>query len=522
MESHTGNVQRKKEVAMSLRRGAALFMIVAIIAAACAGTSTTPTAQSTPVPTTAGTPAEPTEAPAEPTPAEPTEAPAEPTPAEPTEAPAEPTPAEPTAAPTPELASCGSGATEITWWHITVNEPGHGIWNDLACQFAEENDVTINLTVLENEAFKDKLRIEMQSGNAPDLFQSWGGGVMREQLAAGMVRPIDDEIAGWVDTMNPAAMSIYQVDGVQYGIPYNFGLVGFWYNKDLFAEAGITEPPATWEEFLTAVQALKDAGITPIAVAGQDAWPAMFYWAYLALRIGGQAAMDDAVINANWTNEAIVQAAAELQRLIDLEPFQASFLAATYPDQSASMGNGEVAMELMGQWAPGVQVDNSASGEGIGDALGWFPFPSVDGGVGLPTDLFGGADGFAVGKDAEPEAVEFLEFISSTDVAQMRAELNDGTLPPTLGAEEFVTDPNLQAVLAARAESTFAQLYLDQATTPALGAAINAQVQALLAGQATPEEMTQAIADFAGLELTILRAASRAGRPRAGRSVIVD
>ena len=94
----------------------------------------------------------------------------------------------------------------------------------------------------------------------------------------------------------------------QYGVPYNFGLVGFWYNKDLFAQAGITEPPATWEEFLADVQKLKDAGITPIALAGGDKWPAMFYWAYLALRAGGQEALDAAIASGDWTGPAFVEA----------------------------------------------------------------------------------------------------------------------------------------------------------------------------------------------------------------------
>ena len=58
--------------------------------------------------------------------------------------------------------------------------------------------------------------------------------------------------------------------------------------------------------------------------------------------------------------------------------------------------------------------------------LGWFPFPAVDGGAGAPTDAFGGADGFAVGKDAPPEAVEFLEFITNADEPARRG-------PPTAG-----------------------------------------------------------------------------------------
>jgi raffinose/stachyose/melibiose transport system substrate-binding protein len=386
----------------------------------------------------------------------------------------------------------------IELYDLHINEPGKSLIAEIIAEYeADHPNVDIEPTILENEALKAKIATEMQAGNPPDLFQSWGGGVLAQQQEAGMVRAIDDEIAEWKDTMNAAAMSIYQVDGVQYGIPYNFGLVGFWYNQDLFEQAGIAEPPATWDEFLTAVQKLKDAGITPIAVGAGDKWPAMFWWAYLSLRAGGQAALEEAIATGDWTGEAFVTAGTELKKLIDMEPFQDSFLAATYPQQAATMGNGKAAMELMGQWAPGVEKDNSESKEGIGDALGWFGFPGLAGGAGAPTDVFGGADGFAVGRDAPPEAVDFLRYFVSLEVATRFAELNDGTLPPTNGSEEAVTDPFLTTVLQKRAESTFAQLYLDQATSPELGAAINDAIQGLFAGTLTPEQVSQAITDAA-------------------------
>ena len=141
-------------------------------------------------------------------------------------------------------------------------------------------------------------------------------------------------------------------------------------------------------------------------------------------------------------------------------------------------------MHLMGQWAPGTQKANSPDGEGLGDKLGWFPFPSVDGGAGAPTDAFGGGNGFAVGKDAPPEAVEFLEYATSIDVANRWGETNSGILPVTNGSESSITDPYLTAVLDARADATYVQLYLDQAYDPELGAVINDAVAELFAGQA--------------------------------------
>jgi raffinose/stachyose/melibiose transport system substrate-binding protein len=400
-----------------------------------------------------------------------------------------------------EAASPSEAAAEpvtISMYDLHINEPGKSLIADIIKEYETAHpNVTIDLTVLENEALKAKLATEMQAGNPPDLFQSWGGGVLAQQQEAGMVRPIDDEIADWKDTMNAAAMSIYQVGGKQYGIPYNFGLVGFWYNKALFTKAGISAPPATWDEFLADIGKLKDAKITPIAVGAGDKWPAMFWWAYLSLRSGGQAAMEDAIATGKWDGPAFITAGNELKKLIDMKPFQDSFLAATYPQEAATVGNGKAAMELMGQWAPGVEKDNSESKAGLGDDLAWFGFPGLTGGAGQATDVFGGADGFAVGRDAPPEAVDFLKYFVSLDVAKRFGGLNDGTLPPTNGAEVSVTDPFLTTVLQKRGESTFAQLYLDQATTPELGAAINDAIQGLFAGTSTPEQVSKAITDAA-------------------------
>jgi len=399
----------------------------------------------------------------------------------------------------------GSGSDEpvtIEWWHIQNNDPGLSMWEDVAHEFeADHPNVSIDITVYENEAFKTAIAPRLQAGDPPDLFQSWGGGGLVEQVDADLVQDISDDVAPWIDNLNPAAVELYQVDGVQYGIPFDLGMVGFWYNRDLFEQAGIDEPPTTWDELLDDVQTLKDAGITPIALGEGDQWPGMFWWAYLALRSGGPEPLQDAGEDGSFDSDAFVQAGERLQELVELEPFQDGWQAAVWDGaggQAASMGTGGAAMMLMGQWAPGTMNANSPDGNGIGEALGWFPFPEVEGGDGEATDVFGGGNGFAVGKDAPPEAIEFLEYATSLDVANRWGELNSGILPVTAGSDESITDPTLQGVLEARADASYVQLYLDQAYDPELGAVINEAVEQLYAGQASGEEVAQTIADAAG------------------------
>jgi raffinose/stachyose/melibiose transport system substrate-binding protein len=225
------------------------------------------------------------------------------------------------------------------------------------------------------------------------------------------------------------------------------------------------------------------------------------------IREGGQAAMDQVTTDLNFDVAPFVEAGNQLKRLIDMEPFQPGFLAAPWdaPDgESGTIGTGAAAISLMGQWGPGAYANQSGVGvpedpiaERLPGEFGWFPFPAVDGGAGAVTDGFGGGDGFAVGRDAPPEAVQFLEYLTSLDQA-IRAGETERVLPITKGAEVSVTDPLQLEVLEGLSQATFVQLYLDQYFTPELGAAVNDAVATLFAGTASPEEVTQAITAAAG------------------------
>ena len=429
-----------------------------------------------------------------------TEAPAAPQePAQPAEPAATEAPAEPAATEAPAQVT-------ITWWHISTAEEHKALWQKFADEYmAEHPNVNIEITVLENEAFKTKLTTVMQSGEPPDIFQSWGGGVMNEYANAGLLKDItadlDADGGAWRDTFAPGALGVYAYKGENYGVPWDMGMIGFWYNKDLFAQAGIDAPPTTWTEFIEDVQKLKAAGITPIALGEGDKWPGMHMWAYLVTRLGGKANFEGALLRTgSFTDEPFVQAGVMLQELVALEPFQDGFLGATYGDEATAMGNGKAAMELMGQWAPAVEKDNSEDKQGIGDALGWFPFPAVEGGAGDPNDAVGGGNGFAIGKNASPEAVDFVKYLTSADAQVQLAEINVA-IPVVKGGEAGMSDPLMIQLQEQLAKAQYFQLYYDQALPPAMGSVINDSTQGLFAGTLTPEEAAQAIEDSAQQEL---------------------
>ena len=208
----------------NLRSMISMLLVTMFLVAACAPAAT------------------PTQAPAaaQPTAAEPTTAAAQPTTAEPDRAASRP--AEPTAAAAQPTATTGAAASggdkvTITWWHISTKDPGLSDWQKMADDYmAAHPNVTIEITVLENEAFKTKLTTVMQSGEAPDIFQSWGGGAMNQQIDAGLLKDItadlDADGGAWRNTFAPGALGVYSYQGKNYGVPWDMGMVGFWYNKD--------------------------------------------------------------------------------------------------------------------------------------------------------------------------------------------------------------------------------------------------------------------------------------------------
>ena len=131
-------------------------------------------------------------------------------------------------------------------------------------------------------------------------------------------------------------------------------------------------------------------------------------------------------------------------------------------------------MELMGQWAPGGPEATRARQEGPRRRPRLVPLPGRrPAAPALPTDGFGGGNGIAVGKDAPPEADRLPEVLHRASTTRTSSTPTTSASRPPSGPSASVTDPNLQAVLEGRGKAKFVQLYLDQATAPAPGAAIN-------------------------------------------------
>jgi raffinose/stachyose/melibiose transport system substrate-binding protein len=358
--------------------------------------------------------------------------------------------------------------------------------------------VKIELPFLENEAFKAKLTTLLQSSEAPDIFHSWGGGVFYEQAKAGVLRPIEGVLSQEAkDDQGTAGVAAFTApDGHIYGVARDVAEVVLWYNKKLFAQAGVDPASlATWDGFLAAVQKFKDAGITPLAVGAKDKWPAHFWWSKLVVRLAGQDGFNAAAQGEGdgFAGPDFVKAGELFLQLSALNPWQEGFQAASYGDASGYFGDGKAAMHLMGDWDYGAMKDNSASKAGIPDEdLGILPFPTIEGGHGDPTDTLGGLSGYLFSKNASDEAVKFIEWYNSSVVQKKFA--NAGYyIPITKGSADEMTNPFKVQVAKDINGAHWHALFFDQALGPAVGGVVNDVSAELAANEITAEDAAQQI-----------------------------
>ena len=114
----------------------------------------------------------------------------------------------------------------LVWWHNVTQGPGLKLYKDIASEFQKTHpNVTIKAIPLQNEQFKTKIPIALQSDSPPDVFQSWGGGGLVDQQKAGKVANVTKYVASWIKTIGGSAAG-WQVNGKQYAIPYSLGVVG--------------------------------------------------------------------------------------------------------------------------------------------------------------------------------------------------------------------------------------------------------------------------------------------------------
>ncbi len=265
-------------------------------------------------------------------------------------------------------------------------------------------NVTIEVEALDDESYKTKFKAYASGSSMPDLVNIWcSPSFLDEVIAANVLAPLnasDYDDYGFAD----GSLAGVTYNGQLYGLPRNTDVLGFYYNKDMFAQYNL-EVPTTWDELLTVCQTLKDKGVSAIAMDGQDGWPLTHFTNCMAGTILGADTynvMLNSVKNGDYSHAAwntVMTAAAENASIL----FQPGFETTDYGTAMNLFVNGQAAMFFMGSWEMSMSTEF---------AVGHFTMPDVDGdGQGVIGAYNGG--GYAVSADSQvkEEAIALLNYM---------------------------------------------------------------------------------------------------------------
>ncbi len=228
-------------------------------------------------------------------------------------------------------------------------------------------------------------------------------------------KPLKDLITGSLI----AAVKQYSPDGKMHAAPYQPNVVGFFYNKKMFDENSV-KVPTNWDEFMTACETLKAAGITPTSV---DAGYALLPYSSYIGRLKGVDFVKELVTDktgAKWDDPAVLEAAKVFEDMSKKGYYDPAVAAFQYPAGQNEVALGNAAMYLVGSY-----MLNEVK-EMAGDDFEWgcFAFPSPTGSAMDNGANIYGTQTMQITKDCkDPEAA--MAFIASLTTGKFDKEMAD-------------------------------------------------------------------------------------------------
>jgi multiple sugar transport system substrate-binding protein len=239
-------------------------------------------------------------------------------------------------------------------------------------------NITVEFQAVSAGQSTTKLITQVAGGTAPDVAFVDASAVTEFASRNALVN-LDGYMAGSAttkaDDFVPAFLTMSQVDGSTYGLPYDGETTGLFYRTDMFEAAGIADPPATWDDFEAAAQALTDPAKKTYGFA-VFAPEAEYYWEPWLWQGGGHLTTDDG--NAVAFNSAEGKQAADFYvGLRDYSP--PDYYSSNSWDGRVAFATGKVGMYEAGAWFGGEMKSSFPKIDGLWDVA---PLPEGPGGCG--------------------------------------------------------------------------------------------------------------------------------------------
>lgn len=398
---------------------------------------------------------------------------------------------------TSEESSSDGGETTITFGiHVANPEEQETVTYNIVQEFNKqyEGQYKVEFEAADTETHSKNLKLQSTDGTLPDIF--WVDAAEAPEYAeSGVLMDLSDYLSENTD-IDEALNGMedgYNNGEIQYGLPYQCNVQGFFYNKELFDAAGVEYPTneTTYEEFLDMIAKLKESGVTPIAIGSKNSSYTMWEFNEFLERYGWSENID-AILSGEkkFNNPDLVACFEKMEGLKDAGAFPDNMATIEYFDAKQLFDNGTAAMFGTGQW------DCSEFDENLGDKVGfwWGPVFS-DSDYEQKVAMKVPAAPIAVNAevaddDAMKEAVyAFLNFYYSEDAAKMSYE---GSIFPATSYEGIAasdTQYAMNAMLEALSEGWTSP---ESAPDLTVGSAVQTELYngffGVLQGTYTPEE----------------------------------
>ena len=272
----------------------------------------------------------------------------------------------------------------------------------------------------ENDYYTKLDLMNRSSSTAPDVMYE-DTFLINSDVQAGYLAPLNSYVSSWPDWNQffPASRKAVQAaNGNYYGIPMSTDTRGLWYNKQIFAKAGLPVPwhPTTWADVLTAARAIKQKvpGVMPLNVfSGTPAGEATTMQGFEMLLYGtGETLFSSSsrkwippgtgfTDSLNFVKTVYSQGLGPKPEQ-ELNPNIQTIVNAQWLPQ------GKLAIDLDGSWLPGTAwtAGNQTAWPQWSSVMGWTPMPTQNGQAPDITTMSGGW-ALSVGANSSHKSMAF-------------------------------------------------------------------------------------------------------------------
>ena len=240
---------------------------------------------------------------------------------------------------------------ELTIWETSRNKDDW--YTSMEKKFLEEHpNITLNKVVKEGDPGNEFYQA-VASGTAPDLVNC-SFTMMDSYITSGILEPLNQYTAEWDEWGNftKEYVDMFTKDGKVYGVPNQVAPMLFGYNKALFEEAGIKEPPKTWDEAVEVAKKINDPDNQVAGYATLAAEWTEWFFQYYVWQAGGDLTKEneDGTAELTFTDPAVIKAAEYYQKLKSEGVLQ-SDLTLKFSDLVTNFGLGKIGMmPFAGDW----------------------------------------------------------------------------------------------------------------------------------------------------------------------------